>query len=80
MPRYFFDTENGSKFHDRNGVDLADMHQARLYGVKLAGDCVSDDPGLLEAISDFRVEVRNDDGLLLFTVTTFVTESPAARR
>ena len=80
MPRYFFDTANGSRFHDDDGMELADRRDARLYAVKFAGACIADDPALLETVTDFRVEVRDSDGLMLFTVTTFVTESPAARR
>jgi len=80
VPRYFFDTANGSRFHDTDGVEMADRREARIYAVRFAGECIADDPELLETVTDFRVEVRDSDGLMLFTVTTFVTESPAARR
>lgn len=79
MPRYFFDTEGGSNFHDEDGVALADADEARLYAIKFAGQCMADDAALLAQGQDFRVEVRDSDGLLLFAVTTFVTDSPAIR-
>jgi len=80
MPRYFFDTENGSPFHDSDGVELADADEARLYAIRFAGQCVATDAALLAQGEDFRVEVRNDEGLLLLAVTTFVTDSPAIAR
>jgi len=76
MPLYFFDTVNGSRFHDEQGMELASPDEARLYAIKFAGQCLASDPKPL-CEGDFRVEARNAAGLLLFAVTTFLTEAPA---
>jgi len=76
MPRYFFDTANGERFRDSDGLDLAGPDEARVYAVRFAGECLVHGSNSLRD-RDFRVEVRNADDLLLFTVTTFVTEAPA---
>ena len=76
VPRYFFDTANGERFRDSEGLDLGGPNEARSYAVRFAGECLAHGPDALDD-RDFRVVVRNADDLVLFTVTTFVTESPA---
>ena len=77
MPRYFFDTADGERVCDPDGIELADVREARLYAIRYAGECIADESAQLSEHRDFRVEVRNRDGLHLFTVTTFVTDGPA---
>jgi len=77
MPRYFFDTVDGSRFHDTDGVELADVREARLYAVKFGGECLSSEPTLLD-VDDFRVEVRDASGALRAVVKVEITESAAA--
>jgi len=80
MPRYFFDAANGSCHSDLEGAELASTAEARSYAIRYAGQSLSDDPALLAGEEDFRVEVRDSERLLLFTVTIFVTEAPAMMR
>lgn len=80
MPRYFFDTVGQVRTADGEGVELADHRAARFRAISLVGHSVAEDPSLLDITTEFRVDVRNAHGALLFTVTTFLTEALAARR
>jgi len=79
MPFYFFNTPGRESPRDEEGLDLPDKAAARAQAIKFAGQCLTDDPGLLDDRTEFIVEVRNERALLLFTVLAWVTDAPAAR-
>ena len=78
--RYFFDTVDTSVVQDSDGVELEGPGQARSYAIMLAGQCLVDDPAILEDGGNFRVEVRDEHGLSLYSILTILTESPAVGR
>jgi hypothetical protein len=73
--RYFFHTADGSRDRDTDGTELPDLAAARRQAIIYAGDCMSDDPGIL-GDRDFRVEVTDENDLMLFTVITLAVNSP----
>ena len=76
VARYFFHTADGSRERDVVGVELADLPDARRQAVAFLGECMRDNPNILED-HDFRVEVTDIRGLLLFTVITIAINAPA---
>ena len=77
MPRYFFHTADGSRDRDLEGVDLEDHGVARKEAIKFAGSVLNDQPSVLWDGRDFRVEVTNRKGDLLFTIITLAVNAPA---
>lgn len=44
MPRYFFHTQDGDAHRDGEGMSFADMHTAKLEGLKTMGQLLKDGP------------------------------------
>lgn len=78
MPKFFFHTADGKRDRDRHGLDLPDMATARVEGIRYAGAVIADQPKLLWDGHDFRVEVTDADGSLLFTIITLAVDAPAS--
>jgi hypothetical protein len=77
MPRYFFSTANGERDIDKDGMELADPTAARIAAIRHAGAIMENEPEVLWDGGDFRVEVTDDCGLLLFTIITLAVDAPA---
>lgn len=80
MPRYFFHTADGGRCRDRSGTPLPDDAAARAAAIRFAGDVLSDEPDLLRDGKDFRVEVTDEQGVLLFTIVTQTVDAPRLAR
>ena len=79
MPRYHFNVYDGVTLLDKKGVELPDSNFARREAIRYAGSLLEeggkqDDLGL-----EWRMEVTDDQGLILFRLDFFVTHSPAMR-
>lgn len=77
MPRYFFATADGTREPDDVGTELPNLATARVEAIKYAGEVLSDHPEIIWDGEDFRVEVSDEDGLMLFTVITMAMSSPS---
>ena len=77
MPRYFFHRSDGYVERDDEGVELSSLHAARVEAVTFAGASLAEEPEQVWNGQDFRVEVTDEQGLLLFTVITLAIDSPA---
>jgi hypothetical protein len=75
---YFFHTADGGRLHDRSGMKLAGKGEARKEAIRFLGSILGDEPDLLWDGRDFRVEVTNEAGDLLFTVIALAVDAPAA--
>lgn len=78
MARYFFNTEGSLRQVDDDGTELSDHSAARKHAIVFAGQVMHGEPSVLWDGNDFNVQVTDDAGLLLFTLTAYVTNSPAA--
>jgi hypothetical protein len=74
--KYYFHTADGSRDRDTDGTELPNLAAARRQAIIYAGDCMSHDPEILNE-SDFRVEVTDENDLLLITVITLAVNAPA---
>ena len=78
MPTYFFHTADGDRDLDKEGTELPDNAAARKAAIKFAGAVMHDDPDVLWDGHDYRVEVTNQTGDLLFTVIMLSIDAPAS--
>ena len=80
MPHFYFHTADGGRDRDRRGMDLADQGAARREAIRFAGAVINDEPDVLWDGRDFRVEVTDEAGDLLFTIITLAVDAPASDR
>lgn len=76
MPLYNFYSADGSREMDPEGVELVDEDAARHHAVVFAGSVLKDEPDIIRAKGQWRVEVTDDDNSLLFTVATLAIDAP----
>ena len=77
MQRYFFHVHNGHYMRDTTGVELTDTAVAQTEAAKLIGELWFDHPVKRPDDEAVSVEVTNENGLTLFTMTLRVTRAPA---
>ena len=80
MPRFHFHVHDGYSALDVEGTEFADWQAARLEAIRLAGDILKHDAHRIALGEDWRIEVTDGAGLILFQMTFLVVESPAMRR
>ena len=65
---------------DVDGVELASVSDARIEAVKFAPETLRDRPEIVWAGEEFRVEVTDEDQMMLFTIITLGVDAPATNR
>ncbi|WP_037492168.1 DUF6894 family protein [Sphingobium indicum] len=80
MPRYFFHTVDGGRDVDQEGTELPNDAAARKAAIRFAGAVMHDEPDVLWDGRDYRVEVTNETGALLFTIVMLSIDAPASNR
>ena len=66
MPRFHFNVYDGITDIDRIGTVLVDAGEARLEAVRLAGEIFKSNAKLIALGEDWRMEVTDGTGLILF--------------
>jgi hypothetical protein len=79
MPRFFFHHTDGAFDPDNEGTDFPDLMAARTAAVRYAAELVRDRPYEVWAGDTFRIEVSDEEGMLLCTVVILGLDAPAAR-
>ncbi|KAB1071210.1 DUF6894 family protein [Methylobacterium planeticum] len=77
MPRYFFHVHDGVSLLDHEGTELADWHQAQFHAIRTAGEIISDNAKRLKLGEDWKMEVTDEVGLVLFRLDFHVASSAA---
>jgi hypothetical protein len=80
MPRYFFHIRDGSDIADLEGTELPDLSSARVAAVELAGSMLREHAEKFWNGEDWRVEVADKSGLILFSLHFSAVEAPAIGR
>lgn len=75
--RYFFNVAGTIHQPDDKGVEIANMSDARIRAVRFANEHLNQRPELVWLGEEFRVEVTNDEGHLLFTFVAVGVDAPA---
>jgi hypothetical protein len=71
--RYYFHTEDGRSFHDEEGTELANEHDARIEAARVLGQLVNEDPTGVWHDDAFRIIVTDGEGARLFTLGVVTT-------
>ena len=61
MQRFYFDTVDGDRDTDEEGVPLASEDAAVREAIRYAGALIADQPAVLTPASPLEVTVRSDD-------------------
>lgn len=77
MPKFYFHSEDGSRFEDKTGTDLPDVGSALREGVKVLAELIDNDPSLLLTTEAFRVIIQDQAGLTLYVIEVTGQASPA---
>lgn len=68
MPRYFFHRADGSVERDTHGTELDNLSAARTEAVVYAGETLRHKPQVAWEGDEFRVEIEDERGRVLFVV------------
>lgn len=79
MPRYHFNVYDGVELLDKKGVELPDFIYARREAIRYAGNLLEDGAIKDNLGEEWRMEVTDAVGLLLFRLDFFITPSPAVQ-
>lgn len=80
MPRFHFSVYDGASSLDPEGMRLPDQAAARLEAVRRAGRILKADAQRVLSGDEWRMEVSDDSGVILFRLDFFVTASVAGQR
>ena len=80
MPRFHFHVHDGCSVLDPEETELPDPQAARLEAIRIAGDILKHDAHRIALGEDWRIEVTDHTGLILFQMTFLVVESPVMRQ
>lgn len=79
MPRYHFNVYDGVNLLDKTGIELPDATFARREAIRYAGSLLEESAAQDSLTNEWRMEVTDETGLILFRLDFFVTPSPAMR-
>ena len=77
MPRYHFNVYDGATVMDHDGVELHDWEEARLEAVRYSGEIFRDEARRIASGDEWRMEITDEAGLVLFRIDFSVMASAA---
>ncbi|MGU3668470.1 DUF6894 family protein [Methylobacterium sp. A49B] len=80
MARFHFNVYDGVSMPDPVGTDLSSWDDARVEAIRMAGEILKDKAHRIALGEDWRMEVTDETGLVLFRLDFSVLESPAVRK
>lgn len=80
MPRYKFHVYDGRSDVTPDEVDLPDVDAARREGIRRAGATLVLDAHILKPNTEWRLEVKDRHGLVLYRMDFSITASSAVAR
>ena len=79
MPRYHFNVYDGVTLLDKKGVELPNATFARREAIRYSGVLLEEGADKDDLGAEWRMEVTDETGLILFRLDFFVTPSPVMR-
>ena len=80
MTVYHFNIIDGVTLPDPDGVDLPNLEEARVQAVRLAGDLLRYSTNHFLRDGEWRLEVTDNTGLVLFVLYLTAIDAPAGQR
>ncbi len=77
MPRYFFHTESHVRTSDDDGLELPDIHSARVAAARSVAELLRGHADLFWGSKPWSMTVTDDGGLILFSLEVHGHSSPA---
>jgi hypothetical protein len=77
MPRFHFNVYDGVDAPDCDGTELPDWDTAREEAIRLSGELLRDSAKQMALGEDWRMEVTDETGLILFRLDFTVMGSSA---
>jgi hypothetical protein len=77
MPRFFFNVRDGISIPDKGGLELPDLYAARLEAVRYSGELLKAHPDAFWVQHEWRIEVTDAIGLILFAIHISAVQAPA---
>lgn len=77
MPRFYFNVYDGVTILDEEGTEFPTWKEARLGAIQAVGEILKNSPERIALGEDWRMEVTDETGLVLFRLDFLVMESPA---
>ncbi|WP_131119071.1 DUF6894 family protein [Lichenihabitans psoromatis] len=78
MQRYHFNVYDGVASIDNEGTELVSIDEARRHALELAGELLKEEARQRRFGDDWRVEVTDHRGLILFRMDINVAETAAS--
>jgi len=76
----FFNVAGAIYDPDVDGHEMVDLAEARTMAVHQAAELLRDNPKVIWGGEEFRVEVTDEDRLILFTVIVLGVDAPILAR
>jgi hypothetical protein len=77
--RYFFNLAGAVHDPDNDGLELPSLGDARVMAAQHAGEVLRDRPGVVWEGEELRVEVTDENRLVLFTLITVGVDAPSTQ-
>jgi hypothetical protein len=77
MPRYFFHAFDGYSTYDTEGTELSDIYAAQHQAIRTSGEMLRDMGARFWDGTDWKLEVTDEQGQVLFTLRFSAEERPA---
>jgi hypothetical protein len=77
--RFFFNLAGAVYDPDNDGYELPSLGDARLMAATHAGEFLRDRPGVVWGGEELRIEVTDENQLVLFTLIVLGVDSPVTK-
>jgi hypothetical protein len=78
MPRYFFHVIDGYTARDGEGTELPDIYAAQEQAIHMSGEILRDMGGKFWNGTEWKLEVTNEQGQILFALRFSAEEQPVS--
>jgi len=76
MPRFYFDVHDGVSLCDEVGYELPDLDAAKQQAVVFSGELLRDAASQFWRGDEWRMDVRDDTGMILFALHFLAVTAP----
>jgi hypothetical protein len=77
MPKYHIELRTSDQVWETLDITRKDLKALRIEMAKFVGEMLKDHAAKIWADKDWRVDVTNEEGLILYAMSIFVTDSAA---